>query len=153
MTFEQTLDLPADPARVWAFIMDVPRVARCIPGVDGVEATAPDRYRATLKIRVGPIGLVLGSEIAITARDEAARTASLSLEAVDKRVGGAVKATMTMRLIESGGATSMHVVTDAQVMGRIGDFGQAVIRKKADQMLQEIGSNMREALTASPEEV
>jgi hypothetical protein len=35
-------------------------------------------------------------------------------------------------------------------MGRIGDFGQPVIRKKADQMLQEVGANMRAALATSP---
>lgn len=147
MTFEQTIRLPAEPARVWSFVTDVPAVARCIPGVEDVQPLGDDRYALTVKVKVGPIGLTLRSEIAIVARDDAARTASLRLDAADKRVGGAVKATMTMRLAAEGAETAMHVVTDAQVMGRIGDFGQPMIRKKADQMLAETGDNMRAALT------
>jgi carbon monoxide dehydrogenase subunit G len=57
---------------------------------------------------------------------------------------------MTMQLNPGPEGTSMEVKTDAQVMGRIGDFGQPVIRKKADQMLQEVGANMRAALATSP---
>jgi carbon monoxide dehydrogenase subunit G len=150
MTFEQTVSLPADPDRVWAFVMDVPSVAKCIPGVEAVEDLGGDRYRATVRVRVGPIGLALQSEIRVVERDEATRTAAMQVEGADKRIGGAVKATMTMQLNPGPEGTSMEVKTDAQVMGRIGDFGQPVIRKKADQMLQEVGANMRAALATSP---
>lgn len=149
MKFEQTVELDADPQRVWAFVMDVPSVAKCIPGVENVEAIADDRYKVTMKVRVGPIGLTLLSELSVVEKNEETRTAALRVDAADKRVGGAVKATMTMTLTPQGTGTSMHVVTDAQVMGRIGDFGQPVIRKKADQMLQEVAQNLRKALGAA----
>jgi carbon monoxide dehydrogenase subunit G len=42
------------------------------------------------------------------------------------------------------------MTTDANVMGRIGDFGQPVIRKKADQMLKEAAGALRKALAAQP---
>ena len=150
MTFEQTLLLPAPPDRVWQFVMDVPSVAKCMPGVESVEALGDDRYKATVKVRVGPIGLTMQSEIKIVQKDEATRTAALQVEGADKRVGGQIKATMTMQLQPAAEGTSMQVKTDAQVMGRIGDFGQPVIRKKADQMLQEVGANMRAALASAP---
>ena len=146
MKFEQTVDLDADPQRVWDFVMDVPSVAKCIPGCEGVEKIGDDRYKAIVKVKVGPIGLSLASEISIVARDEAAKTASLMVDSADKRVGGAVKATMAMKLSPQGTGTRLHVETDANVMGRIGDFGQPVIRKKADQTLQEVAANLRSAL-------
>ena len=146
MTFAQTIELPASPETVWDFVMDVPAVAACLPGAEGLSALGGDRYALTVKVRVGPIALALRSEIAIVQADAATRTAALRMDAADKRVGGAVKATMTMRLEPQGGGTLMHVTTDATVMGRIGDFGQPVIRKKADQMLVETGNAMRAAL-------
>ena len=147
MKFEQTVELPgASPERVWAFVMDVPSVAKCIPGCDGVEDLGNNRYKATVKIKVGPIGLTLASEISIVEQDEANRTAALLVEAADKRVGGAVKATMSMKLTPEGDGTKLEVSTDANVMGRIGDFGQPIIRKKADQTLQEVAANLRKAL-------
>jgi carbon monoxide dehydrogenase subunit G len=117
--FEQSIDLDADPQRVWDFVMDVPSVAKCIPGCDGVEAIGPDKYKAIVKVKV---------------------------DSADKRIGGAVKATMSMKLTAQGTGTKLDVETDANVMGRIGDFGQPVIRKKADQTLQEVAANLRSAL-------
>ena len=147
MKFEQTIDLPGvSPDRVWDFVMDVPSMAKCIPGCEGVEDLGNNRYKAVVKIKVGPIGLALASEISIVEKDEANRTASLLVEAADKRVGGAVKATMSMKLTPLGDGSKLEVSTDANVMGRIGDFGQPIIRKKADQTLQEVAENLRKAL-------
>jgi carbon monoxide dehydrogenase subunit G len=146
MKFEQTIDLDADPQRVWDFVMDVPSVAKCIPGCESLEPLGDDKYKAVVKLKVGPIGLSLASEISIVAKDEANKTAALRVEAADKRVGGAVKATMNMTLTPLGSGTRLQVDTDANVMGRIGDFGQPVIRKKADQTLQEVATNLRAAL-------
>ena len=146
MKFEQSIDLDADPQRVWDFVMDVPSVAKCIPGCDGVEQIGDDKYKAVVKVKVGPIGLSLASEISIVARDEAAKTAQLLVDSADKRIGGAVKATLSMKLTPQGTGTKLDVDTDANVMGRIGDFGQPVIRKKADQTLQEVAANLRSAL-------
>jgi carbon monoxide dehydrogenase subunit G len=147
MKFEQTIDLPgASPERVWAFVMDVPSMAKCIPGCDGVEDLGNNRYKSIVKLKVGPIGLTLASEISIVEKDETNRTAALLVEAADKRVGGAVKATMSMKLTPEGDGTKLEVSTDANVMGRIGDFGQPIIRKKADQTLQEVAANLRKAL-------
>jgi uncharacterized protein len=147
MKFDQTIDLPeASPDKVWAFVMDVPSMAKCIPGCDGVEELGNNHYKAVVKIKVGPIGLSLASDISIVEKDETNRTASLLVEAADKRVGGAVKATMSMKLTPEGAGTKLEVTTDANVMGRIGDFGQPIIRKKADQTLQEVAANLRKAL-------
>jgi carbon monoxide dehydrogenase subunit G len=144
--FEQTVVLDAPPDKVWAFVMDVPSMAKCIPGVETVEDLGNEKYKVVMKIRVGPIGLTLQSELSVVSKDETTRTAALRVDAADKRVGGAVKATMNMHLEPSGTGTTMQVETDAQVMGRIGDFGQPIIRKKADQMLNEVSENLRKAL-------
>jgi carbon monoxide dehydrogenase subunit G len=146
LKFEQTVVLDAPPDKVWAFVMDVPSMAKCIPGVDSVEDLGNEKYKVVMKIRVGPIGLTLQSELSVVEKDETTRTAALRVDAADKRLGGAVKATMTMHLEPTGTGTTMNVVTDAQVMGRIGDFGQPIIRKKADQMLQEVSENLKKAL-------
>ena len=148
MKFEQTVALDAAPDKVWAFVMDVPSMAKCIPGVDSVEDLGNEKYKVVMKIRVGPIGLTLQSELSVVEKNEATRTAALRVDAADKRVGGAVKATMTMHLEPTGSGTTMQVSTDAQVMGRIGDFGQPIIRKKADQMLGEVSENLKKALSA-----
>ena len=152
MKFEHTVEMPAARDRVWAFLMDVPSVAKCVPGLEGLEDLGGDKYRATMKVRVGPIALALRSDLSIVEKDEAAGRAVLAVDAADKRIGGAVKAQMEMQISEKTPTTTeMKVVTDAQVLGRIGDFGQPIIRKKADQTVGEIAENMKKAIaSASP---
>ena len=149
MKFEQDVELNASIDKVWAFVMDVPSMAKCIPGVESVDDLGAGKYKVVMKVRVGPIGLTLQSELSIVEQDAVNHSAALRVDAADKRVGGAVKATMTTKLDSTpSGGTKMHVETDAQVLGRIGDFGQPIIRKKADSMLKEVSDNLKKALTA-----
>jgi carbon monoxide dehydrogenase subunit G len=70
-------------------------------------------------------------------------------DAADKRAGGAVKAIMSMAASETPGnpnSTELLMETDAQVMGRIGEFGQPIIRKKAEQTMNEFAKNLQKAI-------
>lgn len=148
MKFEHSATIAAPIERVWEFLMDVPSVAKCAPGVESVEPLGDDRYRGTLKISVGPIRLALQGDVYIVEKDEAARKATMRADAADRRAGGAVKAVISMALAEAEGAqgTQLRLETDAQVMGRIGEFGQPIIRKKAEQMMNEFAKNLEQAI-------
>ncbi|HEX3244396.1 MAG TPA: SRPBCC family protein [Chloroflexota bacterium] len=149
MKFEHSVAVQAPKQKLWDLLMDVPRVAKCVPGVESVEALGDDKYRGTLKVSVGPIKLALQGDISITDSNQDAGKAAMRADAADKRVGGAVKATMDMQVDEASADTSnLTIVTDAQVMGRIGEFGQPIIRKKADQIMQEFARNLSKEVSA-----
>src|SRR2546427_11774792 len=116
--------------------MDIPAAARCVPGVASVRPNGKDRYQGTLAVQIGPVRLVLDGDFAITARDETAGTASIRADAKDSRVGGAIRATMDLALTEKGGETELRIGTDLAVMGRLGEVGQAGIKRKADQLMR-----------------
>ena len=103
-----------------------------------------------MSVRVGPIQVRLDGKVILAERDEAARQARMDLQAADKRVNGAVNAKMTMRLepADGGANTDLAIQTDANVMGKLGEFGQSVIRKKADQIVQEFARNLSAAVTS-----
>jgi len=147
MKFEHSATIAAPIDKVWAFLMDVPSVAKCAPGVQSVEPLGDDKYRGTINVSVGPIKLALAGDVSIVEKDEAAKKASMRADAADKRAGGAVKAVMNMSLSEAGGGTELKMETDAQVMGRIGEFGQPIIRKKAEQMMGQFAENLSKAIS------
>ncbi|MBM2810608.1 MAG: carbon monoxide dehydrogenase subunit [Chloroflexi bacterium] len=151
MKLEHKATIAAPIGQVWAFLMDVPAVAKCAPGVESVEPLGDDKYRGTIKVSVGPIRLAFQGDVSIVERDEVAHTASMRADAADKRAGGAVKAVLTMSLSEVSTdppVTELRMETDAQIMGRVGEFGQPIIRKKADQMVGEFGQNLSKAIAA-----
>ena len=137
MKLTNTATVAAPKDRVWARLMDIPAAARCVPGVASVRPNGKDRYLGTLAVQIGPVRLVLDGDFAITARDEPAGTASIRADAKDSRVGGAIRATMDLALAEKNGETELRIGTDLTVIGRLGEFGQAVIKRKADQLMQD----------------
>jgi uncharacterized protein len=147
---DHRITVPAPPEQVWAFMMDVPAVSRCVPGVDDVARIDDETYSGVMRVRVGPIQVRLDGRVILAQRDEAGHQARMDLQAADKRVNGAVNAKMRLQLSAAGDGrhTDVEIRTDANVMGKLGEFGQAVIRKKADQIVQEFAANLSAAVTA-----
>jgi carbon monoxide dehydrogenase subunit G len=144
MNLHHQITVPAPRAEVWSFLMDIPRVGKCIPGVEKVEPVGDNRYQGTVKQRVGPIGVTLEGTMTIVEADEQAGRAAMTAEGADKRIGGAVRAKMTMSVRElSPSETELTVDTDANILGRLGEFGGAVIKKKADQTMDQFAKNIR----------
>ena len=147
MKFSQRAVIPAAREPLWDFLMDIPKVARSLRGVETVKQIDDTTYDGTLKVRVGPISLTLQGKITVEERDRENWRAALRADASDRIAAGAVKARTAMQLKElSAKETELLVETDVNIMGKIGEFGQPIIRKKADTMLQEFIENIKKQL-------
>jgi carbon monoxide dehydrogenase subunit G len=147
MKFTNRATVAASRDKVWARLMDIPTAARCVPGVASVRPNGKDKYLGTLAVQIGPVRLVLDGDFAVTARDETAGTASIRADAKDSRVGGAIRATMDLALAQNNGETELRIGTDLTVIGRLGEFGQAVIKRKADQLMQDFAECLARQVT------
>jgi carbon monoxide dehydrogenase subunit G len=151
MILDQKVIVPAAPERVWDFVMDVPSVAECVPGVESVEQVSDDEYVGALKVRVGPIGVRLEGKVTVVERNAEEQRAQMNVAAVDRRIKGAVNAKSTMQLSAlDDGTTELAVHTDASILGKLGEFGQAIMRRKADQIMKEFADNMSQRIQAEP---
>ena len=148
MTFTQECVIPVERERLWDFLMDVPAVGRCVPGVETIEAVDGSAYHGTLKVQVGPIRLSLQGGITVEEQDRSAWRARMRAEANDRRLGGGIRARLSLALAPAAGGTRLQIETDLAVLGKIGEFGQSIIRKKADSLLEEFARNLQAALAA-----
>ena len=147
MKFQQKAVIPVGREPLWEFLMDVPKVAKSLPGVESVTKLDETTYEGTLKVRVGPIGLNLTGKIFLEERDKHNWKAALRAEAADRMAAGAVRGKTSMQLRElSAKETEMDMETDVSILGKIGEFGQPIIRKKADQMLSQFVDNIKKQL-------
>jgi uncharacterized protein len=151
MTFTQECVILVERERLWDFLMDVPKVAWCVPGVETIETVDGGAYRGSLKVQVGPIRLSLQGAITIEDQDRNAWRARMRAEASDRRLGGGIRARMNLVLAPADDGTRLQIETELAVLGKIGEFGQPVIRKKADTLLGEFARNLSEALQRSKE--
>ncbi len=150
MKFSQRVMVPVARKPLWDFLMDIPKVAQSLPGVEKVDQIDNDTYEGTLKVRVGPISLTLQGKIIMEQRDHENYRATMRAEASDRRAAGAVRGKTSMELKEiSATETELLVETDVNILGKIGEFGQPIIRKKSEGMLKEFVENIKKQLVAN----
>lgn len=153
MIVDQKVTIPAPPEPVWDLMMDVPEVATCVPGVESVEQVGDDEYAGALRVRVGKIAVRLEGKVTVVDRDKDSWSAGMNVEAVDRKIRGSVKAKATMKLQpQDGGVTELLVHADASILGKLGEFGQAVMRRKADQIVGEFAQNVAQKIAGPAEE-
>lgn len=142
MIIDSTTTIPAPVERVWDFVMDIPAVSRCVPGVEAFERVDDDTFEGTLKVKVGPVTVRLEGRIVVAERDRDRFVSRLEISARERRIASSVSATTTLTLLPTAdGSTEMRVHTDASILGKLGEFGQSVMRRKADQMVAEFAKN------------
>jgi carbon monoxide dehydrogenase subunit G len=150
MTFTQSCTITANREAVWDFLMDMRNVAECLPGVEDVRQVDDETYDGTLRMKMGPIALALQGTIHVEAKDREQWHGAMRAEAKDRKLGGGLRARLGMHLVEKGAVeTEMRVTLEAHVLGKIGEFGQPVMRKRADAMLQEFARQISERLSNS----
>jgi carbon monoxide dehydrogenase subunit G len=149
---DQEVTIAAPVERVWDFMMDVPQVSTCVPGVEEVTALSDDDYAGILAIKLGPVGVRFEGRVTVVERNRDEWQARMDIEATDRRIRGAVNARALMQLepIDEG-TTKLKIHTDASIFGKLGQFGQGLLQKKADQTVAEFAANMSARLSATPE--
>jgi len=139
--------VPASREAIWALVMDIPKAASCIPGLKDITQDSEASYQATLQARVGPMGMNLKGVITVLSQDAESGEAHFLVEANDRRVGGGVKTNMSMKVTaKSPTETELEIVADTTFMGRLGELGQPLIRRKARNTLEDFSKNLSKLL-------
>ena len=142
MEFNYTYKVSAPPEALWAFVTDIPSVGACIPGASDI-AESEGAYTGTVKVRVGPVALGLAGKLSVDSRDDASMRVAMTGEGADRKVPGNVRVKIEMAVEDAGdGASSLAVRSDANIMGKLGEFGQGIIKRKTDGIMQEFGRNL-----------
>ncbi len=147
MKLQNSCIAPAGLTESWDFLIDIPNAAKCVPGVVDVTPDGDGRYRGTLRAKVGPMSITLSGTVTVQQQEPESGRARFLVEASDRRVGGGVKTDMLMQLTaRSPAETELTIETDTTFMGRLGELGQPVIRRKAQSTIEEFARNLAREL-------
>ena len=147
MRLQNSCVVPAGLSESWDFLMDVANSAKCVPGVVDANPDGEDCYRGSLRAKVGPMSVTLSGTITVQEQQPESWRARFLVEASDRRVGGGVKTDMLMQLTpRSPTETELTIETDTTFMGRLGELGQPLIRRKAQSTIEEFARNLSREL-------
>jgi carbon monoxide dehydrogenase subunit G len=147
MLIKDSFVINAPQQRVWDFLFDIPRLSQCIPGIESVEVVDEKNYRGKLVVRVGPIKSAFSGTVTLTEVSAPDRIAG-NVEGDDKSSASSVKASFVGTLKPVEGGTEAAFEVDANLRGRLAQFGGPVITATAKKLTAEFAKCLRERLEA-----
>src|SRR3954465_10381228 len=152
MKLENEFTVPASVDEAWALLLDVPRVATCLPGATVEEGGGEDgTYQGAMKIKIGPITAQYKGTVKIESSDEAAHTVAMRAQAKDARGQGTAAATITPTMEETAEGTKVHVETDMRVTGPAAQFGRGVMQDVSAKLMTRFADCLAEQMQPSPD--
>jgi carbon monoxide dehydrogenase subunit G len=147
---EQSFEVDAPIDAVWAALIDVERVAPCLPGAEVTEVGEDGTYNGTFSVKLGPATASYRGTLKIEEIDEAAHKATMRASGTDKRGQGGAKALMVSSVKESdGGGTLVDVETDFTITGRLASFSRGgMIKDISNRLLREFAECLQATLKA-----
>jgi uncharacterized protein len=146
----KTFVVNAAPEKVWGFLVDLPRVARCLPGAAIGEKVDEKTSTGTMTIKVGPVSSTYRGKVVFERLDPAGRTAELSASGQDVRGKGGADLRLTSSLKAlPGGRTEVTAVSVVNVTGILAQMGRGMIQDVSDEMFQIFSERMRAELESS----
>ena len=150
MKIEDEFRVPVSVDEAWKVLLDVERIAPCMPGAQ-LQEVEGDEYRGIVKVKVGPITAQYKGVAKITEANEGTRTVVLQAEGRDTRGQGTASATVTATLTPSDSGTVVHIDTDLNVTGKVAQFGRGVMADVSSKLLGQFAQNLeRDVLSGDP---
>lgn len=151
MKLDQTFTVNAPPATVWEALIDVARVAPCLPGAAITGHDEDGNYKGEFKVKLGPTTAAYNGVLKMTSVDADAQVATMDARGTDKRGQGGATATIVSS-VHSGdvaGETRVDLVTDFAITGRLARFGRGgMVQDVANRLLREFAANLEALLQA-----
>ena len=147
---EFTVGAPIQQA--WDTMLNLERIAPCLPGAAIQEEKDEGEYDGTMKVKIGPITANYKGTVKFEEVDEGNHRAVLQATGRDARGQGTASATIVSTLQEEGEGTKVSVETDMKLTGRAAQFGRGIAQDVATKMLDQFASCLEEEITGGPEE-
>ena len=146
MQFQKEVEILAPREKVWQFIWDVDRFIACVPGCKEAKTIEPGkRYTATMVEKVGPFKVEFPTTIEVLEREELTRIKAQASGA-DNKIGSRMKLDLDVHLREDGDKTILGFVAGVDILGKLAALGHGIIKRKADQVLDEFAQAVKTKL-------
>jgi carbon monoxide dehydrogenase subunit G len=147
MQLRNSFTVPAPVDEAWATLLDVQRIAPCMPGAS-VDSVDGDDVAGRVTVKLGPISVRYQGTITFVEKDERNHRAVLSAAAKDSKGGGTARARIAASLRPQGDQTEVDVVTDLDITGKPAQFGRGVMADVSKRVLDQFATNLAREITS-----
>jgi uncharacterized protein len=148
MKLENEFTVQAPVEEVWPALLDIARVAECLPGATIEPGQEDGRFRGRMRIKLGPVTTVYEGAARLQDVDDDTHTASIAVTAKEAKGQGTASALITNRLEAVNGRTRVIVGTDLAITGRQAQFGRGIMQDVAARMMSDFAQRFETQISA-----
>jgi uncharacterized protein len=148
MEFDNSFEVPLPPADAWKVLLDIERIAPCMPGAELTEVLGKDTYKGRIGVRLGPVALTFAGIVKFDEIDDAKHTARVSAQGTDAKGRGGANAASVFRLEPAGSGSKVLVHTNLTLSGSVAQYGRGVgiIQATATQIMNQFAKALKDKL-------
>lgn len=152
MEFDNSFEVPLRPDQAWRILMDIERIAPCMPGARLTEKVDDRTYKGTVAVRLGPVALSFAGTATFEDIDDTARTARVKANGTDTKGRGGANSTVTFKVEPAGDGSKVLVHTDLAMSGSVAQYGRGVgmIQAVASQLIKQFATSLQALIDAEP---
>lgn len=152
MDFTNEFEVKAPVGEVFTALLDIERVAPCVPGAQVLEKTGDNIYKVAIKVKLGPVVMQYKGDVEVLESDEKTHTAAMHVNAKEARGQGSADATSMIALEERDGVTHSTIHTDVKLSGKAAAMGGRMVGDVSAKMVDTFATNLAAMLEGGGEE-
>ncbi len=150
MKLRNEFTVPAPVDHAYAVLLDVERVAPCLPGAV-LDSRDGDVFNGTMTIKLGPVTSRYQGTVKIEQADERAHRAVLRAQARDASGQGTAAATITTAMRATTDGTRVAVETELRISGPAAQFGRGVMQDVSGKLMRQFADCLAEEMQTGGE--
>jgi len=146
LRFEKEIEISSPREKIWQFLWDVDRFIGCVPGCREAKTIEEGKsYTQAMVEKVGPFRVEFPMRIEIL-ESEPLSHIKVQASGSDNKVGSRMKVDLDVHLKANGAKTTLSLVASVDVLGKLAALGHSIIKRKADQVMEEFAQAVKEQM-------
>jgi carbon monoxide dehydrogenase subunit G len=154
MLIENGFTVAASPDVVWAYLLDVEKVAPCMPGAELTETVDDQNWKGKVLMAFGPVKMSFAGTVTIDELDEQARRIRLNAKGTEQKGKGAATAKVTSWLEPTDdGGTKVAMEADITLTGAAAQLSRGLLPEISKKLTQQFADCLQATIAAGPQTV
>jgi carbon monoxide dehydrogenase subunit G len=149
MRIENEFTVPAPIDHVWAYLLDVERVAPCMPGGELTEIVDDHTWKGKVNMKLGPVSLSFAGTVTMQDRDDAAKRVMLAAKGMEQKGKGAANASVTSWLEQGDGVTNVRMQADIHLTGTVAQLSRGLLPEVSRKLTQQFADCLLHSMEAA----
>jgi carbon monoxide dehydrogenase subunit G len=148
MQIDNAFTVRAPIEDVWTYLLDVEKVAPCMPGAELTETIHDQAWKGKVNIAFGPVKLAFAGTVEMQERDDATHRVSLHARGAEQKGKGAANATVTSWLEPAEDGTLVQMQADITLTGAAAQLSRGLLPEISKKLTQQFADCLEAAMNA-----